>query len=91
MATGSLGLRSSGSYGSLQQNHFISSSFPIPPRKPLKTFKEKEGWFHRIFKFAARKKVGLLLLCAVSAAVFVWVLYVDKGQATYISFVQHNA
>nr|GLL28858.1 uncharacterized protein LOC109165107 isoform X1 [Ipomoea trifida] len=80
MATGSLGLRSSGSYGSLQQNHFISSSFPIPPRKPLKTFKEKEGWFHRILKFAARKKVGLLLLCAVSAAVFVWVLYVDKGE-----------
>ncbi|KAL3522276.1 hypothetical protein ACH5RR_015110 [Cinchona calisaya] len=86
MTTGSLGLRSSGSYGSLQQQHFQNSSLPIhitPPvnsRKPSKMLKEKERLFSWIFKFAPRKKVGMLLLCAVSAAVFMWVLYVGKGE-----------
>nr|GMC83874.1 uncharacterized protein LOC109158820 [Ipomoea batatas] len=84
MTTGSLGLRSSGSYGSLQQFQNISVAIqttpPIPPRKPPKMFKEKEGLFVWICKVAPRKKVGMLLLCAVSAAVFVWVLYVGKGE-----------
>ncbi|KAJ8549561.1 hypothetical protein K7X08_033268 [Anisodus acutangulus] len=85
MTTGSLGLRSSGSYGSLQQQQFQNSGSPfppVPPRKPPKTFKEKEGLFIWICKFAPRKKVGMLLLCAVSAAVFLWVLYVAKGEDT---------
>ncbi|KAJ4703487.1 Inner membrane protein oxaA [Melia azedarach] len=43
-------------------------------------FKEKEGLVHWICKFAGRKKVGMLLLCVISAAVFIWVLYVGKGE-----------
>ncbi|OIT34111.1 PREDICTED: uncharacterized protein LOC109205137 isoform X1 [Nicotiana attenuata] len=43
-------------------------------------YKEKEGLLPRIHKFAPRKKVGMLLLCAVSLAVLVWVLFVDKGE-----------
>lgn len=90
MTTGSSGLRSSGSYGSLQLHQFqngslsIQASPPIPPRKPPKMFKEKEGLFHWIFKFAPRRKIGMLLLCVVSAAVFVWVLYVGKGWVSWI-------
>lgn len=42
-------------------------------------YKEKEGLLPWIHKFAPRKKVGMLLLCAVSLAVLVWVLFVDKG------------
>ncbi|KAH0704777.1 hypothetical protein KY285_019055 [Solanum tuberosum] len=85
MTTGSLGLRSSGSYGSLQQQLFQNSSSPIQttppiPRKPPKLFKEKEGLFLWICKFAPRKNVGMLLLCVVSAAAFLWVLYVGKGE-----------
>ncbi|XP_022845949.1 uncharacterized protein LOC111368754 [Olea europaea var. sylvestris] len=89
MTTGSLGLRSSGSYGSLQQQQFQSSFLsspiqttppPLVPRKPAKMLKEKDKFFHWICKFAPRKKVGMLLLCLVSAAVFVWVLYVGKGE-----------
>ncbi|KAK6149917.1 hypothetical protein DH2020_017442 [Rehmannia glutinosa] len=83
---GSLGLRSSGSYGSLQQQQQIQNgqlSLPIqttPPRKPPKMLKDKEKLFHWICKFAPRKKVGMLLLCLVSAVVFGWVLYVGKGE-----------
>ncbi|CAN0853036.1 Probable hexosyltransferase MUCI70 [Linum grandiflorum] len=48
--------------------------------KPAKMFKEKERFFHWICKFAGRKKVGMLLLCVISAAVFIWVLYIGKGE-----------
>lgn len=83
MTGGSLGLRS-GSYGSLQQQ--LNSVLPIqatptPPRKPSKMMlKEKEKLLHWLFKFAGRKKVGMLFLCIASAAVFVWVLYIGKGE-----------
>ncbi|GFS46357.1 strawberry notch protein [Actinidia rufa] len=85
MTTMSLGLRSSGSYGSLQQQVqngvlAIQTTPPLAARKPSKMIKGKESLFHWICKFAGRKKVGMLLLCAVSAAVFVWVLYVGKGE-----------
>lgn len=88
MTIGSLGLRSSGSYGSLQQIQNASFCLPIqttPPvsRKPPKMLKEKERFFHWIFKFAPRKKVGMLLLCLVSLVVFMWVLIVGKGLASY--------
>lgn len=84
---GSLGLRSS-SYGSLQQFQMgilpivqTTTTPPLAPRnKPLpKMFKEKERLFLWICKFAPRKKIGMLLLCAVSAAVFLGVLFVGKG------------
>lgn len=93
MTTGSLGLRSSGSYGSLQQQQFQNGALPnqtTPPvtsRKPSKMLKEKERLFPWIFKFAPRKKVGMLLLCAVSAAVFLWVLYVGKGKLVFHDYL----
>ncbi|XP_019068196.1 probable hexosyltransferase MUCI70 [Solanum lycopersicum] len=79
-----MGLRSSGSFGSLQQQLFQNSSSPIQttppiPRKPPKLFKEEEGLFLWICKFAPRKNVGMLLHCVVSAAAFLWVLHVGKG------------
>ncbi|CAN1810696.1 Probable hexosyltransferase MUCI70 [Linum perenne] len=92
---GSLGIRS-GSYGSLdkplqqlqQQNGTNGSGgngnlLPVQSSirsKPVKMFKDKDRFFHWIFKFAGRKKVGMLLLCIISAAVFIWVLYVGKGE-----------
>lgn len=91
MTGGSLGIRS-GSYGSLQQQALLQqqqqqqqtngASFHIvqttPPRKPSKMPKEK--LIQRIFKFAGRKKVGMLFICVISAAVFGCVLSVGKGQ-----------
>lgn len=81
-----MGIRS-GSYGSLEkqlQNNNINSINGVLPiqsaRKPSKMLKEKDRLFHWICKFAGRKKVGMLLLCLISAAVFVWVLYVGKGE-----------
>ncbi|XP_059439939.1 probable hexosyltransferase MUCI70 [Corylus avellana] len=95
MNGGSLGMRT-GSYGSLdkqlQQNNTATNNnnsnnnnyngvSPIPTvRKPSKMQKEKERLFHWICKFAGRKRVGMLLLCVISAVVFVWVLYVGKGE-----------
>ena len=77
-----MGIRS-GSYGSLDkqlQNGVLPIQAPAAIRtKPSKMFKEKETLVHWICKFAGRKKVGMLLLCVISAAVFVWVLYVGKG------------
>ncbi|MED6194294.1 putative hexosyltransferase muci70 [Stylosanthes scabra] len=76
----SLGLRSSGSYGSLLENG-VSPIQAASSRKASKMVKEKdkERLFFWICKFAGRKKVGMLFLCAISAAVFIWVLYVGKG------------
>uniref|UniRef100_A0A7C9AP82 TOD1/MUCI70 glycosyltransferase-like domain-containing protein n=1 Tax=Opuntia streptacantha TaxID=393608 RepID=A0A7C9AP82_OPUST len=94
MSAGSLGLGlRSASYGSLQQqfqnsllpNQSPSTSPPPPPpfpRKTAKMMKEKERLVHWICKFAGRKKVGMLFLCVVSAVVFIWVLYVGKGEDT---------
>ncbi|KAJ6728581.1 ALKALINE CERAMIDASE-RELATED [Salix koriyanagi] len=92
MTGGSLGIRS-GSYGSLdkqlqqqQQNGYgVLSSTPFPMQtngrtKPAKMCKEKENLFHWVFKFAGRKKVGMMFICVISAVVFVWVLYVGKGE-----------
>ncbi|XVF27637.1 hypothetical protein REPUB_Repub14bG0125500 [Reevesia pubescens] len=83
MTGGLLGIRS-GSYGSLDkqlQNGVLPIQTPSAIRtKPSKMFKEKETLVHWICKFAGRKKVGMLLLCVISAAVFVWVLYVGKGE-----------
>ncbi|KAL0442756.1 UNVERIFIED_CONTAM: hypothetical protein Slati_1998300 [Sesamum latifolium] len=97
MTTGSLGLRSSGSYGSLQQHQIQNGSLSLPiqttpplsSRKPPKMLKEKERLFHWICKFAPRKKVGMLLLCLVSAAVFGWVLYLGKGEDALETIVQN--
>ncbi|CAL1372781.1 unnamed protein product [Linum trigynum] len=90
MNGGSLGIRS-GSYGSLdkpqqlqqQQNGGGNHLLPIQSTirtKPAKMFKEKDRFFHWIRKSVGRRKVGMLLLCVISAAVFFWVLYVGKGE-----------
>ncbi|XVF87480.1 hypothetical protein PTKIN_Ptkin18bG0123400 [Pterospermum kingtungense] len=84
MTGGSLGIRS-GSYGTLDkqlQNGVlpIQASSATRTFKPSKMFKEKETLVHWICKFAGRKRVGMLFLCVISAAVFVWVLYVGKGE-----------
>ncbi|CAL5412233.1 unnamed protein product [Camellia sinensis] len=85
MTSVSLGLRSSGSNGSLQQqvqNGVLPMQTPPPlaARKPSKMPKEKESLFYGICKLAGRKKIGMLLLCFVSAAIFVWVLDFGKGE-----------
>ncbi|KAK9051704.1 hypothetical protein SSX86_028332 [Deinandra increscens subsp. villosa] len=94
MTSGSLGQRSS-SYGSLLQHQqqfqnggvFLQqkpnqSTPPIPSRKASKMFvtKEKENMLMWIFKFAHRKKVGMMFLSFVSIAAMLWVLYVGKGE-----------
>ncbi|KAI4299386.1 hypothetical protein L6164_032852 [Bauhinia variegata] len=79
MTGGSLGIRSQ-SYGSLDKQLQNGVSPIQTSRKPSKMLKEKERLFHWICKFAGRKKVGMLFLCVISAAVFVWVLYVGKGE-----------
>lgn len=83
MTSLSLDLRSA-SYGSLQQQIQTGGLLPIQispagRSKPCKMMKEKEKVFHWICKFAPRKKVGMLLLFAVSTLVFGRVLYVGKG------------
>lgn len=85
MSGGSLGIRSA-SYGSLEKQ--LQNGFsPIQTgRKQVKMVKEKERLFHWICKFAGRKKVGMLFLCVISAAVFVWVLYVGKGFVISFTF-----
>ncbi|XP_061375593.1 probable hexosyltransferase MUCI70 [Gastrolobium bilobum] len=81
MSGGSLGLGiRSGSNGSLEKQLQNGVSSIQTARKPSKMLKEKERLFHWICKFAGRKKVGMLFLSAISAAVFVWVLYVGKGE-----------
>lgn len=97
MTGGSLGIRS-GSYGSLDKqlqnnnnnnnNGIVNNNGVLPiqsARKPSKMLKEKERLYHSICKFAGRKKVGMLLLCVISAAVFGWVLYVGKGLIPFAS------
>ncbi|XP_014519182.1 uncharacterized protein LOC106776291 [Vigna radiata var. radiata] len=83
MSGGSLGIRS-GSYGSLEKQLQLLQHNGVSPiqsaRKPPKMLKEKDRFFIWIFKFAGRKKVGMLFLFAISAAVFIWVLYLGKGE-----------
>ncbi|RRT63730.1 hypothetical protein B296_00030273 [Ensete ventricosum] len=89
MTGGSLGLRS-GSYGSLQpqlQNGvavFPTQSLSILVRKTsrmsLSGSREKERILPRIFKFAGRRKVGMLLLLVASAAVLSFVSVVSKDE-----------
>ncbi|KAK7319687.1 hypothetical protein RJT34_04411 [Clitoria ternatea] len=76
--TGSLGIGiRSGSYGSLDKQ--VQNGTARKASKMLKE-KEKERLLLWICKFAGRKKVGMLFLCLISAAVFIWVLYVGKGE-----------
>ncbi|KAK7362840.1 hypothetical protein VNO77_04964 [Canavalia gladiata] len=81
-----VGIRS-GSYGSLDKQGQNGTA-----RKPFKMLKEKEKerLFLWICKFAGRKKVGMLFLCLISAAVFVWVLYVGKGEDSQEGNSVHN-
>ncbi|CAJ1961686.1 unnamed protein product [Sphenostylis stenocarpa] len=93
MSGGSLGIRS-GSYGSLEKQQLLLQHNGLLPiqsaRKPPKTLKEKDRFFHWIFKFAGRKKVGMLFLFIISAAVFIWVLYLGKGEDSHDGNGVHN-
>ncbi|XP_042520569.1 probable hexosyltransferase MUCI70 [Macadamia integrifolia] len=84
MTGGSLGLRT-GSYGSLQQQLQNSVLLPIQTspiivRKPSKMLlpgsRDKERCVPRICKFAGRRRVGMLLVVAISVLVFMSVLSV---------------
>ncbi|RRT79517.1 hypothetical protein B296_00000827 [Ensete ventricosum] len=95
MTGGSLGLRS-GSYGSLQQQlqsgaALPTQSPPLPARKTSKMSlsgsREKERILPRIFKFAGRRKVGMLLLLIASAAVLSFISAVTKGLAFLLFFL----
>ncbi|KAK4484716.1 hypothetical protein RD792_007308 [Penstemon davidsonii] len=73
----SLGLRTSGSYGSLQQqiqNGGLQPQNLYIPRRPSKTSlngsKEKERFFTKIFRFLSRKKVGMLILVVFALLAF---------------------
>ncbi|CAH8355463.1 unnamed protein product [Eruca vesicaria subsp. sativa] len=81
-----LGVRSS-SNGSLEKTGLNGVVLSIHTTNTTRTKgskmqKEREGltipW---IFKFAGRKKVGMLLLFLISAVVFLRVLFVGKGEA----------
>ncbi|XP_008792270.2 uncharacterized protein LOC120112295 [Phoenix dactylifera] len=80
MTGGSLGLRSSGSYGSLQSQLHNGATLPIqstsgsvsvrkPPKMLLQSSREKERFLPWICKLAGRRKIGMLLLLVASAAV----------------------
>ncbi|KAK9714687.1 hypothetical protein RND81_06G112300 [Saponaria officinalis] len=99
MSGGSLGLGlRTGSYGSLQQYHQQqqqqqlqqqvqqhNSLLPnLSNRKQAKMLKEKEKLYYWLCKAIGRKKVGMLFLALVSTAVFVWVVYVGKGEDTSV-------
>lgn len=95
MNGGSLGLRS-GSYGSLQQQlqngaALPTQSPPLPVRKTSKMSlsgsRDKEKILPRIFKFAGRRKVGMLLLLVASAAVLSFISAVTKGLAFLLFFL----
>lgn len=55
---------------------WISISRVILARESSSMQSSLHHWF---CKFASRRKVGMLLLCAVSALVLGWVLYFGKG------------
>ncbi|XP_010924642.4 LOW QUALITY PROTEIN: probable hexosyltransferase MUCI70 [Elaeis guineensis] len=80
MTGGSLGLRNSGSYGSLQSQLHNGATLPIqstscsvsvrkPPKMLLQSSREKERFLPWICKLAGRRKIGMLLLLVASAAV----------------------
>ncbi|KAJ4894736.1 hypothetical protein Rs2_21530 [Raphanus sativus] len=83
-----LGVRSS-SYGCLDKTGLnggvvlpIQSSSTIRSKAASSKMmhKERDGVVHWIFKFAGRKKVGMLLLFLISAVVFLRVLFLGKGE-----------
>ncbi|KAL4563211.1 hypothetical protein LXL04_027247 [Taraxacum kok-saghyz] len=77
---GSLVVRPSSNGGVVLQQQMNQ---PIPPsKKSSKMFvnKEKDHAFIWIFKFAPRKKIGMLLLSLASFGAMLWILYIAKGE-----------
>ncbi|KAI3495308.1 hypothetical protein L1887_37591 [Cichorium endivia] len=97
---GSLVVRPS-SNGSSQKGGLVlqqQMNQPIAPsKKASKTFlnKEKDNAFIWIFKFAPRKKVGMLLLSLASFAAMLWILYIAKGEiyqnSSTVRFSQYSS
>ncbi|KAI3680704.1 hypothetical protein L6452_35478 [Arctium lappa] len=70
-----------GGVGFQQQMNQSTTTQAPASKKASKTFvnKEKDNAFMWIFKFAPRKKVGMLLLSIASTAAMLWILYIAKG------------
>ncbi|KAI3510391.1 hypothetical protein L1887_17346 [Cichorium endivia] len=66
------------------QQKIDQSTPPVTYTKTSNMFitKEKDETLMWIFKFASRKKLGMLLLCFVSIAVVLWILHLGKGEVT---------
>ncbi|KAI9079329.1 hypothetical protein K1719_038730 [Acacia pycnantha] len=62
----------------------LQKRFPIirTTRKLSKMVKEKEKLFMGSFMVAKQKKIGILLLCAIGAAIFFWALNVEEGEGS---------
>ena len=54
-------------------------------RSSSKMLKQKDRLYNWICKFASQKKVGMLLLCHIFTAFFLWVLYVVKVFIPFLS------
>ncbi|KAK6154343.1 hypothetical protein DH2020_008591 [Rehmannia glutinosa] len=77
MTGGSLGLRLSGSFGSLQQqaqNGVLQPQDLYLTRRSSKTsltgYREKERFFSSTFRYLSRRKVGMLILAAFAIVAF---------------------
>lgn len=84
MAAASFGLRS-GSYGSLHQP-LQAGAFPATQpillrraTRSLSGIREREKILPRIYKFVGRRKVGVLLLLMISAALLSFVSVISRG------------
>ncbi|KAG6471201.1 hypothetical protein ZIOFF_072302 [Zingiber officinale] len=84
MAAASLGLRS-GSYGSLHQqlqDGAFPATQPILLRRAARSFsgvREREKVLPRIYKFVGRRKVGILLMLMISAALLSFVSVISRA------------
>ena len=98
MTGGSLGLRSSGSYGSLQAQPHNGAALPIQStsvsvsiRKPqkmlLQSSREKERFLLWICKLAGRRKIGMLLVLIASAAVILSFISAMSKGLTFLSIL----
>lgn len=98
MTGGSLGLRLSGSSGSLQQQA-QNGGFQLQnlyfPRRSSKTsltgYREKERFLPSTFRYLSRRKVGMLILAVFALLAFMTGFFtVNKGRNNAFSFFCSN-
>ncbi|XP_042446940.1 probable hexosyltransferase MUCI70 isoform X2 [Zingiber officinale] len=94
MAAASLGLRS-GSYGSLHQqlqDGAFPATQPILLRRAARSFsgvREREKVLPRIYKFVGRRKVGILLMLMISAALLSFVSVISRDEDSLLGATTH--